>query len=99
VAFIRLAPCARSIEARLACGEKSCFCDAAHIRPANELVFSCRNSVKENVKDMLRGNNVSNSMFAFVIENSKLIMVFLLIGTIIGLSSFGSRPYQDAMRE
>ena len=74
-------------------------CDAAHIRPANELVFSCRNSVKENVKDMLRGINVSNSMFAFVIENSKLIMVFLLIGTIIGLSSFGSRPYQDAMRE
>jgi hypothetical protein len=55
--------------------------------------------VKENVKDMLRGNDVSNSMFAFVIENSKLIMVFLLIGTIIGLSSFGSRPYQDAMRE
>jgi hypothetical protein len=55
--------------------------------------------VKENVKDMLRGNNVSDSMFAFVIENSKLIMVFLLIGTIIGLASFGSRPYQHETRE
>jgi hypothetical protein len=33
-------------------------------------------------------------MFEFIIENSKLIMVFLLVATIIGLSSFGSRPYQ-----
>jgi hypothetical protein len=32
-------------------------------------------------------------MIAFIIENSKLIMVFLLIGTIIGLSSWGNRPY------
>ncbi|HET7383851.1 MAG TPA: hypothetical protein VFJ59_14845 [Pseudolabrys sp.] len=74
-------------------------CDAAHICLANEPVFSCRHSVKENVKDMLRGNNVSDSVFAFVIENSKLIMVFLLIGTIIGLASFGSRPYQHETRE
>ena len=29
-------------------------------------------------------------MTAFIVENSKLIMVFLLIGTIIGLSAFGN---------
>jgi hypothetical protein len=28
----------------------------------------------------------------FIIGNSKLIMLFALIGTIIGLSSFGNRP-------
>jgi hypothetical protein len=28
-----------------------------------------------------------DSMIAFIIENSKVIMVFLLIGTIIGLAS------------
>ena len=33
-------------------------------------------------------------MFASIVENSKLIMVFLLIATIIGLSSFGNRPYK-----
>ena len=33
-------------------------------------------------------------MLEFIIENSKLIMVFLLIATVIGLSSFGNRPYQ-----
>ena len=33
-------------------------------------------------------------MFAFIVENSKLIMVILLIATVIGLSSFGNRPYQ-----
>jgi hypothetical protein len=38
-------------------------------------------------------------MISFIIENSKLIMVFLLIGTIIGLSSFGNRPYQHETRE
>jgi len=38
-------------------------------------------------------------MIAFIIENSKLIMVFLLIGTIIGLSAFGNRPYQQEARD
>ena len=33
-------------------------------------------------------------MFAFIVENSKLIMVILLIVTVIGLSSFGNRSYQ-----
>ena len=33
-------------------------------------------------------------MFEFIIENSKLVMVFLLIATVIGLSSFGNRPYR-----
>jgi hypothetical protein len=33
-------------------------------------------------------------MFAFVLENHKLIMVFVLIATIIALSSFGNRPYR-----
>ena len=33
-------------------------------------------------------------MFAFIIENPKLIMVILLIATVIGLSSFGNRPHQ-----
>jgi hypothetical protein len=37
-----------------------------------------------------------NSMIAFVIENSKLIMIFLLIGIIIAL---GSRPYRHETRE
>ena len=32
-------------------------------------------------------------MFAFIVENPKLIMVVLLIATVIGLSSFGNRPY------
>jgi hypothetical protein len=50
--------------------------------------------VKENVKDMLRGNDVSNSMFAFVIENSKLIMVFLPPAAVLALrvSRFFVRP-------
>jgi hypothetical protein len=39
-------------------------------------------------------NNASQCMVAFIIENSKLIMVFLLIGTIIGLSAFANRPYR-----
>lgn len=34
-------------------------------------------------------------MTVFLIEYSKLIMIFLLIGTIIGLSSFGNGPYQQ----
>jgi hypothetical protein len=38
-------------------------------------------------------------MFAFIVENSKLIMVFLLMGTIIGLSCFGNRPYQHETHE
>ena len=33
-------------------------------------------------------------MFAFVVENHKLIMLFVLIATIIALSSFGNRPYR-----
>jgi hypothetical protein len=38
-------------------------------------------------------------MTAFIVENSKLIMVFLLTGTIIGLSAFGNRPYRHQTRE
>jgi hypothetical protein len=34
-------------------------------------------------------------MTAFLIEYSKLIMIFLLIGTIIGLSSFGNPSYRQ----
>ncbi len=35
---------------------------------------------------------VTALMATFIIGNSKLIMLFVLIGTIIGLSSFGNRP-------
>jgi hypothetical protein len=37
------------------------------------------------------------SMTAVIIEYSKLFMIFLLIGTIIGLSSFGTyrREFRD----
>jgi hypothetical protein len=70
--------------------EEKVVCDAAHTCPANELVFSCR---------IPREPMRSDSMTSFIIENSKLIMVFLLIGTIIGLSSFGNRPYQPETRE
>jgi hypothetical protein len=38
-------------------------------------------------------------MVAFIVENSKLIMVFLLIGTIIGLSAFANRPYRNEAGE
>jgi hypothetical protein len=38
-------------------------------------------------------------MVAFIIENSKLIMIFLLIGTIIGLAALGNRPYRHEARE
>ena len=38
-------------------------------------------------------------MVALLIENSKLIMIFLLIGAIIGLAYFGNRPYRAGMRE
>ena len=38
-------------------------------------------------------------MTAFIIENSKLIMIFLLVGTIIGLSSLGNRPYRQETRD
>jgi len=38
-------------------------------------------------------------MTAFIAENSKLIMVFLLIGTIIALSAFGNRPYRREARD
>ena len=38
-------------------------------------------------------------MLAFIIENSKLIMVFLLIGTIIGLSAIANRPYRHEASE
>ena len=38
-------------------------------------------------------------MAAFVTENSKLIMLFLLIGTIIGLSASANRPYWHETRE
>jgi len=37
-------------------------------------------------------------MLALLIENSKLIMIFLLIGTIIGLAYFG-RPYRHGTRD
>lgn len=45
------------------------------------------------------GNNVSHFMAAFIAENSKLIMLFLLIGTIIGLSASANRPYRHETRE
>jgi hypothetical protein len=38
-------------------------------------------------------------MLALLIENSKLIMIFLLIGTVIGLAYFGSRPYRHGTRD
>ena len=38
-------------------------------------------------------------MTTVIIEYSKLFMVFLLIGTIIGLSSFGSRAYRHQTRD
>lgn len=38
-------------------------------------------------------------MTAFLIEYSKLIMIFLLIGTIIGLSAFANRPYRNEAGE
>jgi hypothetical protein len=38
-------------------------------------------------------------MVALLIENSKLIMIFLLIGTIIGLAYFGNRPLGDEDRQ
>jgi len=33
-------------------------------------------------------------MLAFIVENSKLIVVLLLIGTIIGLSAYANRPFR-----
>jgi len=51
---------------------------------------------EESAKELFHGNNQRDAMTAimtaFIIENSKLIMLFVLIGTIIGLSSFGNRP-------
>lgn len=38
-------------------------------------------------------------MVALLIENSKLIMILLLIGTIIELAYFGNRPYRPGTRE
>jgi hypothetical protein len=38
-------------------------------------------------------------MTAFMIGNSKLILMFLLIGTIIALSSSGNRPYRHETRK
>ena len=38
-------------------------------------------------------------MLAFIIENSKLIMVFVLIGTIIALSAIANRPYRHEASE
>jgi hypothetical protein len=38
-------------------------------------------------------------MVAFIAENSKLIMLFLLIGTIIGLSASANRPYRHETHE
>jgi hypothetical protein len=38
-------------------------------------------------------------MLAFIIENSKLILMFLLIGTIIGLSCSANRPYRNEAHE
>lgn len=38
-------------------------------------------------------------MTVVIIEYSKLFMIFLLIGTIIGLSSFGNRAYPPGTRD
>lgn len=55
---------------------------------------------EESAKELFRRSNQRDAMTAtmtallatFIIGNSKLIMLFALIGTIIGLSSFGNRP-------
>jgi len=38
-------------------------------------------------------------MIGFITENSKLIMIFLLIGAIIGLSSLGDRRFRHETRK
>jgi hypothetical protein len=38
-------------------------------------------------------------MSAFILENSKLVLLFVLIGTIIILSSTGNRPYRHETRK
>lgn len=37
-------------------------------------------------------------MFALILENPKLIMMFVLIGTIIVLSHFGEQPVKARLR-
>jgi hypothetical protein len=38
-------------------------------------------------------------MTVVIIEYCKLFMIFLLIGTIIGLSSFGNRAYRRGLHD
>ena len=71
---------------------ESTFCDPPHICAPVVLIFSVLAVEK---KSDLATVSV-NSMIAFVIEHSKLIMIFLLIGIIIAL---GSRSYRHETRE
>jgi hypothetical protein len=71
---------------------ESTFCDPPHIYTSAVLIFS-RLAVEKTSKPI----TISvNSMIAFMMENSKLIMIFLLIGLIIAL---GSWPYRHETRE
>lgn len=71
---------------------ESTFCDPPHIYTSAELIFS-----RLTVEKTSKLTTVSvNSMIAFVMENSKLIMIFLLVGLIIAL---GSWPYRHETRE
>jgi len=74
-------------ETRAIMGEKEeVLCEPVHIRLVGMLVFSCVDMRQPRI-----------SMTAVIIEYSKLFMIFLLIGTIIGLSSFGTyrREFRD----
>jgi hypothetical protein len=46
-----------------------------------------------------RGRLGSDTMATLMLENSKLILLFLLIGTIIGLSHCGDEPGHPATRK
>ena len=71
---------------------ESTFCDPPHIYTSAVLIFSGL-----AVEKASKPTTISvNSMLAFVLENSKLIMIFVLIGLIIAL---GSWPYRHETRE
>lgn len=59
---------------------ESTFCDPPHIYTSAELIFS-----RLTVEKTSKLTTVSVTMIAFVLENSKLIMIFLLVGLIIAL--------------
>ena len=47
---------------------------------------------KTKVRGSCLGQSGVNSMLALMFESAKLIVMFALIGTIIGLSHFGTKP-------